>query len=76
MISPHAAARSTLGSGRQTTTKASVRTPPSRAVERSEIPSRGASPRRSARSASPGGPMSRARTMVRLLPDLVCWTEY
>ncbi len=36
---------------------------------RSEIPRRGASPRRSARCASPGGPRSRASRMVKLAPD-------
>lgn len=66
---PHAAARSTLGSGRHTTTKASVRAPPRSAAPRSVMPNRGAMPRRSASRAVPGGPMSRTSTMVRLLPD-------
>ncbi len=65
---PHAAARSTLGSGRHTATKARVSRPPQVAVPRSERPKRGASPLLSARCAVPGGPSSRARTMVRLLP--------
>lgn len=68
-ISPQAAARSTLGSGLQTMTKPRVSAPPSRAVALSEMPSRGARPRRSARIAVPGGPISSARTMVRLLPE-------
>lgn len=69
MTAPQAAARSTLGSGRQTTTKARVRTAPPRAVPRSESPSRGASPRRSACCAVLAGPISRNRTTVRLDPD-------
>ncbi len=68
-MSPQAAARSTLGSGLHTTTKASVSAPPSSAVVRREMPRRGASPPRSARRALPGGPISRIRTIVRLLPD-------
>ncbi len=66
---PQAAARSTLGSGRHTTTKASVRAAPHSAVARSESPSRGASPRRSARWALPGGPISRNSTTVRFDPE-------
>ncbi|CAM5263628.1 hypothetical protein SCANM63S_07390 [Streptomyces canarius] len=66
---PQAAARSTLGSGRQTTTKPSVSAPASRAVARRESPRRGARPRRSARWARPGGPMSNASRTVRLLPE-------
>lgn len=69
MTAPQAAARSTLGSGRHTTTNASVRAAPHRAVARSESPSRGASPRRSACCARAGGPMSRNSTTVRLDPD-------
>ncbi len=69
MISPHAAARSTLGSGRHTITKPRVSAPPSTAVVLSRSPSAAASPRRSARAASRGGPVSRARTSVRLLPE-------
>lgn len=69
VTAPQAAARSTLGSGRHTTTKARVRAAPHRAVTRSERPSRGASPRRSARCARAGGPMSRNSTTVRLEPE-------
>lgn len=69
MTAPQAAARSTLGSGRHTTTNASVRAAPHRAVIRSESPSRGASPRRSACWARAGGPMSRNSTTVRFDPE-------
>lgn len=69
VIRPQAAARSTLGSGRQTTTKARASAPPMTAVPRSDSPRRGASPRRSARVARCGGPISRASTIVRLLPE-------
>lgn len=69
VTAPQAAARSTLGSGRHTTTNASVRAAPHRAVARSERPSRGASPRRSACCARPGGPMSRNSTTVRFDPE-------
>lgn len=66
---PQAAARSTLGSGRHTTTKARVSATPHRAVARSESPRRGASPPRSACCARAGAPMSRNSTTVRLEPD-------
>ncbi|OKK19500.1 hypothetical protein AMK16_15500 [Streptomyces sp. CB00455] len=66
---PHAAARSTLGSGRHTTTNASVRAVPHSAVARSDSPSLGASPLRSACWARAGGPMSRNSTTVRLEPE-------
>ncbi len=66
---PQTAARSTLGSGRLTTTNPSVSAPASSAVPRSESPRRGARPRRSARWARPGGPISSASRMVRLLPE-------
>ena len=56
---PQAAARSTLGIGRHTTTKPSVSAPPSSAVVRRGMPSRGARPRRSTCWARPGGPMSK-----------------
>lgn len=69
VIEPQAAARSTLGSGRHTTTKARVRATPHRAVVRSESPSRGASPPRSACCARAGAPMSRKSTTVRLEPE-------
>lgn len=66
---PQAAARSTLGSGRHTTTKARVSTAPQRAVVRRDSPSRGARPPRSASWARAGGPISRNSTTVRLDPD-------
>ncbi len=69
VTAPQAAARSTLGSGRHTTTNASVRAAPHRAVARNDSPSRGASPRRSACCARPGGPMSRNSTTVRFDPE-------
>ncbi|MDQ0943616.1 hypothetical protein QFZ67_005321 [Streptomyces sp. V1I1] len=69
VTAPQAAARRTLGSGRHTTTNASVSAPPRRAVPRSVMPNRGARPRRSASRAVPGGPISRTSTTVRLLPD-------
>lgn len=50
-------------------TKASVSPPPSSAVVRSRMPSAPARPRRSARPASCGGPVSSASTSVRLLPE-------
>lgn len=68
VISPQAAARSTLGSGRHTTTKAAVSAPPSTAVTRSGRASLGARPPRSARRARPGGPISRISTRERLEP--------
>ncbi|KOY57336.1 hypothetical protein ADK59_13840 [Streptomyces sp. XY332] len=69
VIVPQAAARSTLGSGRHTTTNASVSAVPHRAVARRDSPRRGASPPRSARCAAAAGPMSRNSTTVRLDPD-------
>lgn len=69
VTAPQAAARSTLGSGRQTTTNARVRAAPHRAVARSESPRRGARPPRSARCARAGAPMSRKSTTVRLDPE-------
>lgn len=69
MTAPQAAARSTLGSGRHTTTKPRVSAAPHRAVARSESPSRGASPPRSACCARAGGPMSRNSTTVRFDPE-------
>ena len=68
VIRPHAAARMTLGSGRHTTTKARVSNAPSTAVPRSGMPRRGARPRRSARWALPGGPMSTASMIMRFAP--------
>ncbi len=69
VIRPHAAARSTLGSGRHTITKPSVIPPPSTAVSRSGMPSRAASPRRSAREARWAGPVRRSSRTARLPPD-------
>lgn len=69
VTAPQAAARSTLGSGRHTTTKPDVSAAPHRAVARSDSPNRGASPPRSARCAAAGGPMSRNSTTVRFDPD-------
>lgn len=66
---PQAAARSTLGSGRHTTTKARISATPHRAVARKESPRRGARPPRSARCARAGAPMSRKSTTVRLEPE-------
>lgn len=69
VIAPQAAARSTLGSGRHTTTNARVSAVPHRAVARRDSPRRGARPPRSARCAAAGAPMSRNSTTVRLDPD-------
>ncbi len=69
VTAPQAAARRTLGSGRHTTTNASVSAAPHRAVDRRERPRRGASPPRSACWARAGAPMSRKSTTVRLDPD-------